>query len=164
MNALQRFLFGPPRLSLWLHSTIAALLALIASTSTIFIAYSLAVLLDLDKKIIRPVTPDPSSLLNIFNGIIFTPALETFFLIGGVEILLRKKFTSFQTCIIIALFAGSLHSLFNWFWIFGVFWSFFIFTSCYIVWHQKTELKGFFAAFLPHSINNAVSYFSISLS
>jgi hypothetical protein len=94
-----------------LHSVIAALIALIASTLTISIAYSLIIFLGVDKEFIKPLAIEPNLPFRLLSGIIIAPALETLLIVWCAEFLLGKRISSLQASLVISFFAGLVHSL-----------------------------------------------------
>ena len=100
----------------------------------------------------------PYDLANEFMGsVLFAPLTETL-LLGVAVYFVRKLLKSpMAVCLVIAVMAGLLHAATRPLWFFSSAAGFFVLTFMYVTWHERSYAAAFWAACLPHMLNNTVS-------
>ena len=58
---------------------------------------------------------------------------------------------------------GMGHAAFGLLWFFGPAWIFFVLTCSYIAWREKSFKHAYFAALIPHVLNNATAVIAVYL-
>ena len=94
------------------------------------------------------------SLLNIIGSIIFAPLVETLLLIFILTILLSFVSNKFHAAIISGILWGFGHAIYGAIWFFGPACGFFFMSCAYMAWRTKGRTRAFFAALIPHVLNN----------
>lgn len=108
--------------------------------------------------------PDSLSIADAFGSIIFAPIVETYLLAVLITIISSFISNKIHIAVISALLWGSFHAIFGLLWFFGPAWAFFMLTCAFIAWRQKSFKHAYFAAFVPHVLNNAVGVLAVHLS
>jgi hypothetical protein len=85
------------------------------------------------------------------------PIVETFLLAGVVKVLGWLSLRQIHTSVMCGLMFGSFHAWSNGpIAFFAPSWSFFVFSLTYQAWRPRTFPHAFWAAMIPHSINNSL--------
>lgn len=91
-----------------------------------------------------------------FVAIIFSPIIETFLLIGLIHILKAIDKNWKFVCIYSGIIFGILHGLSGFLWFFSPCWAFMVFAYCYLYWIKRNSKLSYWAACIPHMLNNAI--------
>jgi hypothetical protein len=91
-----------------------------------------------------------------WSTVIFAPIVETYLLIFTLFVLRNWRFKTegLKLAIIAGILWGLLHGVQSWPWFFAPAWSFFIYSTAYETWRLTTFKKAYFAAAIPHALNN----------
>jgi membrane protease YdiL (CAAX protease family) len=96
----------------------------------------------------------------LISVIFVVPLVETFLLAGVIGVMHRLRRNSLQTAIICGLVFGVLHAWSNGLAAFiAPGWAFFVFAMAYQAWRARSFPHAFWAALIPHSINNALALY-----
>ena len=107
--------------------------------------------------------PTSTSIAGAFSAIIFAPFIETYLLAFLITILSSFISNKVHIAIISGIVWGLGHAAFGLLWFFGPAWIFFILTCAYIAWREKSFKHAYFAAFVPHVLNNALAILAVHL-
>ena len=129
----------------------------------IFLSSLVSVLINIFDSKHSPLQAHDLSWITFWLGVIFTPVVETFLLIFTLYILRGFNIQGFKLAIIAAIFWGTLHATESWSRFFAPAWIFFIYATAYETWRLTSFRKAYFAAAIPHILNNLVAFFANGL-
>ena len=154
MNRMARFLFNT-EMPLWRYILVLLPLIMIPAMAMInAVRFGLEFAgVDLTRFSPPPVS---SSATGAFGSIIFAPFIETYLLAVLITILSSFIPNRIHVVVVSGLMWGAFHAVFGLLWFFGAAWAFFMFSCAFIAWRQKSFKHAYFAAFVPHVLNNAI--------
>jgi hypothetical protein len=102
---------------------------------------------------------------SFWSTVIFAPIIETYLLIFTLFVLRNWRFKTegLKLAIIAGILWGLLHGVQSWPWFFAPAWSFFIYSTAYETWRLTSFKKAYFAAAIPHALNNLFVLFANGL-
>jgi hypothetical protein len=112
-----------------------------------------------------PLTNYDFSWGTFWKIVVIAPIIETYLLIFTLFVLRNWRFKTegLKLAIIAGILWGLLHGVQSWPWFFAPAWSFFIYSTAYETWRLTTFKKAYFAAAIPHALNNLVALFASGL-
>ncbi len=135
---------------------------LIELLSAIFLALLVFVFIDIFDLNYAAFPEHDLSWGTFWKGVVFAPTLETYLLILTLHILRSFDIQGLKLASIAAIFWGALHGVQSWPWFFAPAWIFFIYSTAYETWRLTSFKKAYFAAAIPHALNNLVALFANS--
>ena len=104
-----------------------------------------------------------TSVAGFFGTVFFAPIVETYILAVLITILSSFIQNKFHVAIVSGLLWGIGHAAFGLLWFFAPAWIFFVLTCSYMAWREKSFKHAYFAAFIPHALNNATAVIAVYL-
>ncbi len=162
MKRLIDFLFNT-NTPLWRYCLLVLPLATIPSAALLVTAGLLLQLAGLDPTRYSPPAPTFSPWAVIASTTI-APIFETFLLAAAIAILSVFITSKIRVAIVSAVLWGIFHGLFGLLWFFGSAWSFFVLSCAYLAWRGKSFKHAYYAALIPHVLNNTIATIVLSLT
>ena len=161
MNRMARFLFDT-NTPMWRYSLVTFVLVILPSIAIMALLIASFHLAHID--VTRFTPPQTStSVAGFFGTVFFAPIVETYILAVLITILSSFIQNKFHVAIVSGLLWGIGHAAFGLLWFFAPAWIFFVLTCSYMAWREKSFKHAYFAAFIPHALNNATAVIAVYL-
>lgn len=156
--ALRRHLFAAPQVALPRHALRSAALTLGVGALLILVAGGMLQLLGWSDPAMAGLPALRISWREWVGVVIVAPLLETALLGLMLGLLGFTRLGVVGKAVICGLLWGLLHGLVAPVWFLAPAFAFFVFSCAWLVWRPRGLARAYWAAALPHAINNAVAF------